>query len=286
MTVAIPCAFQDGVLFCADTKITTEREKSHESKIHVCSFERETGNGLTVFTLSGDVAYATSAIEKCERAIAKLDFSRTSLDEIQDAIETALVGFYQMHVFPHPDRLGVGFDLLIGVWLNGKTRILSSFDTALRIVNGYDCVGAGGYLARYWLRQALGPESRFKPEDLTLKEATFVVECAINNVVEYDESCDYDEQSPISSGEAEYMGITHNGEIGDLRQHAYLGDFPKKLQSESWGLLRRLAKAEDVIESEIAVDDFCATVRTLHEPVVSFMSHYGANETKPDSDSH
>ena len=33
MAVAIACAFQEGVMFCADTKITTGQQKSHESKI-------------------------------------------------------------------------------------------------------------------------------------------------------------------------------------------------------------------------------------------------------------
>ncbi len=172
VTVAIACAFQDGVLFCADTKITTGQQKAHESKIYPSDYGEPYKNGIAVFIVAGDTDYAAAAIEKCERAIAKLDFSSTSLGEIQNSIEAVLVDFYQTHIFPHPDRLLVGFDLLIGLWLNHEIRVLATRDTALRIVRGYECVGAGGYLARYWLREAFGAESQFKPEHLTLEEAS------------------------------------------------------------------------------------------------------------------
>src|ERR1700730_13149306 len=142
VTVAIACAFQDGVLFCADTKITTGQEKAHESKIYAHRWGKEIENGLTIFVVAGDTDYAAVAIQKCQRAIAGLDFNDTSLDGIQDTIEVVLVEYYQTHIFPHPDRLNVGFDLLIGLWLNGETRLLATKDTAVRVVSGYQCVGS------------------------------------------------------------------------------------------------------------------------------------------------
>src|SRR5438552_18546096 len=81
VTVAIACTFQDGVLFCTDTKITTGQQKAHESKIYAHRWGSETENGVSVFTVSGDATYAAMAIGKCERAIAGLDFAHTSLDE-------------------------------------------------------------------------------------------------------------------------------------------------------------------------------------------------------------
>lgn len=268
MTVAIACAFQDGVLFCADTKITTGQEKAHESKIYTHQWGYEIKNCVTVFTLAGAVHHASAAIEKCERAIAKLDFDRTSLSEMQDAIEVALADFYQRHIFPNPNRSEVGFDLLIGLWLNGETRTLSTEGTALKTVYGYDCVGSGGYLARYWLQEALGPSNRFQSETLTLPEASLIIEHAINSAVEYDDFC---------GGEVEFMGMRSTGEIneiGDLREGAYLSDFPEQLRSATWGLLRRLAKTNEIFEQEIAVDEFCDTVRELHKPVVSFLKEF------------
>jgi len=270
VTVAIACAFQDGVLFCADTKITTGQQKAHESKIYIWPRDQPFNNRCAIFIVAGDTDYAAAAIEKCERAIAKLDFSSTSLGEFQDSIEAVLVDFYQTHIFPHPDRLLVGFDLLIGLWLNHEIRVLATRDTALRIVHGYECVGAGGYLARFWLREALGAESQFKPEHLTLEEASLVVEHAINNAVEYDESCGYDSAEPYATGEAEYIGLKTNGDVGPIQEHAHLRSFPKQLQSATWRLLKVLAKAKSVSESENAVEEFCETVQRAHEPLMEF----------------
>ena len=270
MTVAIACAFQDGVLFCADTKITTGQQKTHESKIYVHRWGSESENGVSVFTVSGEATYAAMAIRKCERAIAELDFAATSLDEIQDEIEAVLASFYQMHIFPHPDREDVNFDLLIGLWLNGETRILANDDTALRLVRGYECVGSGGYLARYWLRQALGSENQFMPERLTLAEASLALEYAISHAAEYDEFCGFESGEPYY-GEPEFMGMKHDGQIGDVRKHAYMYDFPEQLHSETWVLLKRLAKSQSIPDVESAVDEFCERVRGLHKPIVRFM---------------
>lgn len=208
----------------------TGNEKRNDSKMYA----REWGadhNGVTVFTLAGDVDYAAAAIEKCEQGIGRLNFQSTSLDEMQGVIEHVLAGFYQMHVYPHPARHEVAFNLLIGLRFNDAMRTLVSKETAVRRVYGYECVGAGGYLARYCLREALGTESEFNPDDLTLQEASLIVEQAINRAVEYDESCGYNEKPFRIFPEAEYVGITLDGELGDIRRHTVLYDFPKSCDS-------------------------------------------------------
>lgn len=259
MTVAIACAFQDGVLFCADTKITTGQQKNHESKIHIRQYGLDIKNGVTLFTVAGDTDYAARAIQKCERVIDGLNFQQTSLDEMQDAIEAVLAEYYQAHIFPHPDRRIVGFDLLIGLWLDGETRILATKDTAVPVVSGYECVGDGGYLARYWLRQALGPESKYDPNSVTSEEASFVIEYAMNSAVEYDESCDYEKY-----GEAEYVALMRNGDVGDIREYTHLREFPEALRIGTWNLLKRLAKSKEDSERKLALDEFVEVVRKQH----------------------
>ena len=256
ITVAIACAFQHGVLFCADTKITTGQEKSHESKIVARQWGEEIKNGVTLFTFSGAAQYAAAAIRKCERGIEGLDFRSSSLDEIQDTIENRLVGYYRTHIFPHPDKdRGVNFELLIGLWLDGEMRVLSSEDTALNIVNGYDCVGAGAYLARYWLRQALGPESKYDPTTVTLEEASFIAEYTMNSTVEYDETCDYEKW-----GEADYVHMMEIGDVGDIREYSHLREFPEALRTQTWTLLRNLVKSKDVSGRKAALDRFVNVV--------------------------
>jgi 20S proteasome alpha/beta subunit len=272
VTVAIVCPFEDGVLFCADTKISTGYEKRNQSKI----LFRQWGdkhNAVSVFALSGSLPYATAAAEHCERKIAEIDFANTSLDAIQGTIDAALNDYYQSHVFPHPDRYtgAVAFDLLMGLWLNGNTRILVTQQTALTKVHGYECVGSGGYLARYVLRQALGSEIQFKPDKLSLVEATVILEHAINSAVEYDEACDVEKDGPFWQ-EAEYVGMMRDGETGDIRERHLLGRFPEELQKESWGLIRRLARNDgNPNEQEIAIEEFCDAVQKLHEPTIEFV---------------
>jgi hypothetical protein len=259
VTVAIACKFQDGLLFCADTKLSTGNEKRNESKIHWKRWG-PSNNSVSVFALAGDVDYAAAAIEKCERAIARLRFNETSLDEIQETIELVLAGFYQAHVYPHPSRREIDFNLLIGLWLNGETRFLVSKETAVRRVHGYECIGSGGYLARYVLRQALGSEIRFEPEKLTKAEATVILEHAIDCTVEYDEACGYEEN--LISQDAEYVGMMRDGETGDLRTDPnFLYMFPGKLQAECWGFVRRLAANDDLAEQETALEEFFNSVR-------------------------
>jgi 20S proteasome alpha/beta subunit len=99
MTIAIGFQFNDGVLFCADTKITTD-VKTNESKIVYCGYGKNNAC-VSVFALAGSLPYARAAIEKCENAVALLDFTdytNTTLDRVQNAIESALTRFYRRHV--------------------------------------------------------------------------------------------------------------------------------------------------------------------------------------------
>src|SRR5258707_11713265 len=116
MTIAIGFEFQDGVLFCADTKITTD-VKTNESKIVSCWYGKsgQSSACVSVFTLAGSLPYARAAIEECEHAIDALDFTdatTVSLDRIQNAIRSALTKFYRRHVYPQGDNRP-DFQLLI-----------------------------------------------------------------------------------------------------------------------------------------------------------------------------
>jgi 20S proteasome alpha/beta subunit len=270
VTVAIACPFDDGVLFCADTKISTGYDKRNQSKILFRQWGRQS-NGVSVFAMAGSLPYATAAAERCERALDAVDFTSTSLDAMQETIDAALNQYYQSHIFPHPDRYtsAVAFDLLIGLWLNGHTRILVTQHTALTEVHSYECVGSGGYLARYILRQALGQESSFDPSKLTLPEATLIMEHAINSAVEYDEACGYNAEG-VYVGEGEFVGMMRDGQTGDIREPTFLVSFPEELQSESWNLLRRMARFQNPAEQEIAIEEFCDRIRKLYEPVRLF----------------
>jgi 20S proteasome alpha/beta subunit len=258
VTIALGFQFNDGLLFAADTKITTD-VKTNQSKI---AYFRSDYCAVT-FALAGVLPYARSAIEKCEMELCQVDFLNATFDDVQNALEKALTQFYQMHVHPNPESRDFG--LLIGVWLKGKSRFFSSYESTLHIVqDSYECLGTGAYLARYWIRQFLASEGTANssprtllPENLSLKEASLIVEYALDSVMEYDESC---------GGEAEFFIMKSNGEMGDLREYVYpSGSFASELQRSTWRLLRKLVQAEDKADTEIAIDEFGEAVREANK---------------------
>jgi hypothetical protein len=258
VTIAIGFEFQDGVLFCADTKITTD-VKTNESKILPCWYGKEGRDCVSVFALAGSFDFARAAIEKCESAVAGLDFadhSRMKLDLIQDSIESALRKFYRQHIYPQGD-LRPDFQLLIGLWLWGDTRILATRDSTLKTVSGFECLGAGAYLARHYIKQFMPTGRDFNRNNVTLAEIRLITEWVLETLMEYDESC---------GGEAEFMVMKHNGEIGDLSGPVWVRtDLVRQLQSATWGLLRKLSLLEDRTGVIIALEDFEQEVRSIGE---------------------
>src|ERR1700691_2879566 len=73
MTVAAGFVYDEGLLFCVDTKISTDI-KTDESKI----VYRTYGDGkcATAFAISGfDLKFAKAAIESCEDAVLNIHFT-------------------------------------------------------------------------------------------------------------------------------------------------------------------------------------------------------------------
>lgn len=261
MTIAIACEFDGGVTFCADTKISG-RTKANETKIFASQWG-DLKNCVTVFTYAGGVSHATSAIRRCEHAISELDFTFLSLDRLEQVLSSELSSYYQTHVFPHPDRNDpdsiVKFDLLIGLWLNGQIRTLSTEETGLSLVEGFKCIGAGAYLAQFLMREALG---RNRPERLTWQEACLISDLAISEVAEYDEHCEFDD---AKGGAAEFFIMHADGLVGSGTKDVplvYAGT-AQDMKAALWITLRRLAAMEDRVDAELALEDFKESVAEI-----------------------
>ncbi|HXD33143.1 MAG TPA: hypothetical protein VN643_18620 [Pyrinomonadaceae bacterium] len=269
MTIAIGFEFNEGVLFCADTKITTDI-KTNESKITTCWYgnKGESCACVSVFTLAGNLPYARAAIEECEHAIAALDFkdgTTVSLDGVQNAIRSALTKFYRRYIYPQGDSRP-DFQLLIGLSLWGKTRILSTYEATMReVTGGFQCLGAGAYLAQHYIKQFMPTGDEFNREKVTLTEVRLIAEWVLDRLMEYDESC---------GGSAEFMVLQHNGEIGDLSGPVWIRpDLVRDLQSATWGFLRRLSLVGDRDGVELAVEAFERDVRSIGESHVGWWEH-------------
>jgi 20S proteasome alpha/beta subunit len=263
VTIAACFKFDEGILFCADTKITTDA-KTTQGKIYSNLYAGEGSPCGTVFALAGSVRYATSAIADCEGRISRLNFLKVSVEDIRKEIESALVDFYQRHIYPHPERELVDFGLLVGVWLRGETRIYMSQGTVVLPVSDYECIGTGAYLAKYLIRQFFESEERGARR--SLQDVAILSEYVLSSVMDYDESC---------GGEAEFYVMKHGGEVGFGVQtdiHPCEELFPP-LQRAAWQMLRKLAQASDEMEADIAIEDCVSEIRNIGNRRTQWLNH-------------
>src|SRR5712691_10521981 len=70
VTIAAGFKFDGGIMFCTDTKITTDI-KTDERKISVMRYAG--GYCTTVFAFAGCVHYARMVVRRCEEAVEQLN---------------------------------------------------------------------------------------------------------------------------------------------------------------------------------------------------------------------
>jgi 20S proteasome alpha/beta subunit len=196
MTIAAGFAFDDGILFCVDTKVTTSI-KTNEPKL--VFYRHADGQCATAFAMSSDdLTFPRSAIESCREAVDKVNFASANIESVKKAIQSALAKFYREHILPHPDRNSgaIYLELLFVICIHGETRLFVSHETLLTPIDDYECVGSGAFLAKYIVRQYRSAN----PEPLALEDAAQIGSFAVERVMEHDE---------YSGGEA-YMLILKN----------------------------------------------------------------------------
>jgi hypothetical protein len=181
VTIAAGFRFNEGVLICADSKLSGNRQH-YESKLitkhHPC--------GITsVFSISGRVRFARMAIAECQRKIDSM--LNPSKHEVLSAIEAVLIDMHQKHVHPHPDRNfsgGPAFTLLFALSLIGsRTELFVTDETAIDEVLTYDCIGTGEYLGHY----IIGP--RYRGATVGLERTIFTALTALERIKRYDPDC-------------------------------------------------------------------------------------------------
>jgi len=260
MTIAAGFVYDDGLVFCVDTKITTTI-KTNESKLLWNQYAE--GRCATVFAVSADdLKFAKSAVGFCAEAIGKSNFNDPTLniESIRKTIQSALAKFYKEHVFPAQGALGTEFAFLVGIWLNNETRLFSSHQTVLSSVFEYECLGTGSYLATYLIRQYL----KANPGTMTLEDAALIATYAVDAVNDYDESCD---------GKPEFLIVRNNGDCGNAYDTAAYPDerLASSIQTETWRLMHNLAQIKGEAkrdmrgESGRLLEAFFAKVRDLND---------------------
>ncbi|HVB32812.1 MAG TPA: hypothetical protein VNJ52_00360 [Patescibacteria group bacterium] len=262
MTIAACFKYDGGMVFCADTKITTSM-KTLQTKIYRCLYGGEGSPCATVFVLAGSVPFARAAIADCEREIGKLDLGNVSLEALRKTTEEALVDFYRRH---NPDGVDESFRLLMGVWLRGETGMFSTYKSALTPVDEWDCVGSGSYIAKYWIRKFFDSESKSQRRSLpTLTDVALISGYALQTAMDYDESC---------GGQAEYVLMTAGGEVGsDVCPNIYPCDeLPDRFQAAMWRMLRKLSHSIDTESVETVLDEFGAETRKIAQARIDWLN--------------
>ncbi len=274
MTIAAGFHFNGGLLFCVDTKVSTDI-KTNESKLIYYTYAD--GECATAFAMSSDdLNFPRSACESCRDAVSKIDFSSASIESVRKAIQSALTKFYKEHIFPHPDRSAntIYLKFLIGIWLKGETRMFISHETVLNQVDDYECIGSGAYLAKYWIRQY----QRANPSPLTVEDASLLASFAVKSAIDYDEYC---------GGEAELLIVKNSGEVDtSCETLLYPGiSFIESLQQEAWKLLHDLAHVKSDRESETAymLERYFDKVREIQDSYKWAFEIFNAKKNKSDT---
>lgn len=254
MTVAAGFMFDNGLLFCVDTKVSTAI-KANESKL--LFYTHGDGQCATAFAISSDdLNFPRSAVESCRAVVGKINFADATLESVRKAIQSALAKFYKEHIFPHPDRASgaVYLEMLVGIWLKGETRLFVSHETLLTPVDECECVGSGAYLAKYIIGQyGYGKDDRF-----TLADAGMISSLAVNAAIEYDEHC---------GGEPEMLILKNNGETESICPAVMYpgGQFAQGVQVQTWSLLYKLTRIHEASEADYLLEEFFDKVRQLNE---------------------
>jgi hypothetical protein len=264
VTIAIGFAYDTGLLFCVDTKVSTNI-KTNESKLaHFVS--DDTLCSLTFAMSSTDLNFPRNAVERCWDAVKGMDFKKVSIEAVHDAAEFALAEFYRDHIYPHPDRTpGATFlELLVGIWLRGETQLYVSHETVLNLVDHYECIGSGAYLAKYLIRKYLKADTGATTE----QDAGLIANYAVEQAIEYDEYC---------GGEAEMLILRQSGTVDSICPAVlYPGErFISGLQGTGWKLIHDLARVKDNHESETAslLEEYFDKIRAMNG---QYYSHFEA----------
>ena len=152
VTIAAGFICEDGLLLCADTKITTSVKTNESKMVHHVSDDRQCS--LTFVMSSDDLNFPRAAIQSCWEYASGMDFASATMESVRNVVQFPLAEFYRDHIYAHPDRSPtlVFQQLLVGIWLRGETALFRPHETLLIPVEDYECIGSGAYLAKYLMR--------------------------------------------------------------------------------------------------------------------------------------
>jgi len=255
VTIATGFVYDDGLVFCVDTKVTTNIKTNESKLLWYATDDRQFC--MTFAIAAEDLIFAKAAADSCWEFVTKMDLESATMGKVHKSAEFSLGEFYQEHIFTHPDRTPGAFfyEHLVGIWLRGKTRLFRSHETILEPVPEYECIGSGAYLAKYLVRQY----REANPGTITLEDAALMASVAVESAIEYDEHC---------GGDAEILIFRNSGEMDNAYSTAANPSprFVKSIQREMWKFLHEAMqnRGDLDVESVPNLEEFFDRVRKLN----------------------
>jgi 20S proteasome alpha/beta subunit len=195
MTIAAGFVCREGVLLCGDTEQSGWAMKLHDAKVD--HFEHP--GGKIAYAYAGNVPFALAAIQKLQKHLQRRPFADT-MGEIEKILDRE----YRRNVLKHPDHATDGsitYRILLGVWSpRDKVKLYATSHTAIEEVKGYQCVGAGDYLAHYLIRKHVASGI---PQAAALAHAAY----ALSVIKDFVPDC---------GGMSIYILLEHDGRVGVL----------------------------------------------------------------------
>ena len=208
MTIAAGFLYKTGLLLCADTQFTGNL-KLIGSKILPMEYDDES---KSVFVTVGHARYARMGVQLIQDSIADIPAAERTLAKMHQIIVAGVRELHQGHLYLHPRRDEFNVQYLIGLWSAEDKRLafLSTEETAVVRMYGYDCLGSGEVLAHRFIRP------RYKRVTSVIEAPKHTEEDvrklgleALQEVKQYD---------PYCGGDTECLTLTNEGKMSKVEE--------------------------------------------------------------------
>lgn len=149
MTIAAGFVCNDGLVLCADTEVSLSSFKISGVKAYIAP------DGPVKAGIVG--AGWTDGITWFRDRLADSIDHVSNIPQAQALIEDLLAEIYRKHIYPDPHGHRNDFEMLIGLWTDGHTRLLKTAKTAVIQVSYFEALGTGWELASYFLDRMYSP---------------------------------------------------------------------------------------------------------------------------------
>jgi prepilin-type processing-associated H-X9-DG protein len=153
--IAAAISFNSGILFVADAEpagASSPGSMRASRKIFHKQYGVAPRCARSVFVVSELIDWALPAFQLCELALETLPPADATIDRMRDTIEHGLFETYHGQVELAPSERELASFVAVYSPAEQRYTLFQTTNTALREVNGYDCLGPAAYLGHYLIR--------------------------------------------------------------------------------------------------------------------------------------